>query len=80
MTGRFARKSTYARAVLVRNVTVLERVPDFLLKFGRELVIAIDHVRVAPARLNKILNLLGSNASPILVSTHVQLLRRKTYQ
>lgn len=64
-------KSTYACAVLVRDVAVLESVPDLFLEFFRQLIVAVHHFCVASAGLDQVFNLLGSNTSPapsVLVS------------
>lgn len=64
-------EDTYACAVLVRNVAVLEREIDLFLKFGGQLVVAIDHVSITSACLDQIFNLLRSNASPGMISMQV---------
>ena len=69
-------EDTYACAVLVRNVAVLEREIDLFLKFGGQLVVAIDHVSITSACLDQILNLLRSNASPGIISIQVTGTRR----
>lgn len=58
------RRQTYAFPVLICNVTMLERVLDFLLVLGGQLVEAINHVCVALGGLNQVLNLLGCDAAP----------------
>jgi hypothetical protein len=55
---------TYACAVFIWNVAILERELDLLLVLGGQLVIAVDHVGVTTACLDQILNLLWSDASP----------------
>jgi hypothetical protein len=60
---------TYTRAVFIWNVAILECELDFVLILSWQLVIAIDHVSVASTCLDQVLDLLGSNASPVVVST-----------
>jgi hypothetical protein len=56
---------TYTLPVLVRNVAILQSEVNLLLVLSRHFIVAIDHVRVAPATLDQILNLLGCDASPV---------------
>lgn len=48
---------------------VLQRKLDLFLKLFWQLIIAVNHIRVAFAGLIQILNLLRSDTSPTLVST-----------
>jgi hypothetical protein len=60
--------STYARAVFIGNMAILERELDLLLVLCRKLVITVDEVSVAFAYLNQVLYLLGSDTSPMVVN------------
>jgi hypothetical protein len=59
---------TYASAVFIRNMAVCEGIVDLRLVLCRELVIAVDKISVAPARFDQVLDLRGSDTSPVLVS------------
>jgi hypothetical protein len=58
----------YASAVFIRNMTVRKGIVDLRLVLWRELVIAVDKISVALARLDQVLDLRGSGASPVWVS------------
>jgi hypothetical protein len=61
-------KVTYTLPVFVGDMAILQGELDLLLELGRDLVVAINHVRVASSGLNQVLNLLGRNTSPAKVS------------
>jgi hypothetical protein len=61
-------RESYASAVFIWNVAVLQGRLDLLLVVGRELVKAINEISVAAARLVQVLDLLGSDASPVWIS------------
>lgn len=60
---------TYTLPVLIWDVAILQRELDLLLELFRHLIIAIHEVCVALGGLNQILNLFGSDASPVKVNT-----------
>jgi hypothetical protein len=49
-------------------VAVLQSELDLLLVLSRHFIVAVDHVGVAAAALDQVLNLLGRDTSPVAVS------------
>jgi hypothetical protein len=65
-------EGTDTSAVFILNMAILESKLDFLLVLCREFVVAVDEISVASARLVQVLDLLGSDASPVLVRIYTQ--------
>jgi hypothetical protein len=57
---------TYSCAVFIRDVAMLESKLDLLLELIGQLIIAINHIGVASASLDQVLDLLRSDASPVI--------------
>jgi hypothetical protein len=68
---------TYTLPVLVWNMAILQSELDLLLVLLRDLIEAVNQVRVALSSLFEILNLLRCDTAPIAISTFLGVGREK---